>query len=158
MADQQLGSLVTRGIYQIHSRNLDIAVYDGREGFIGIREKFGSTYLFTEYAWEQGPPFGTVRVEGRVHVGDLLPHVPLTEYLGLICITCRHRMADNWRSTVRDHDCGCVCEQTSTVIEQNKQLYDALIQFEPETTKAAWERSRDYFSDKRAPRISRRGI
>ena len=45
--------------YKLHSRNLAIGVYDGNEGFIGIREKFGPRYLFTEYHWDQGPPFGT---------------------------------------------------------------------------------------------------
>lgn len=48
-------------LYRIHSRNLRFGVYDGNEGFIGIREKFGSLYLFTEYHWDQGPPYGTVR-------------------------------------------------------------------------------------------------
>lgn len=33
--------------------------YGGNEGFIGISDKFGRRYLFTEYHWDQGPPFGT---------------------------------------------------------------------------------------------------
>lgn len=33
----------------------------GKTGFIGIRLKFGSKYLFTEYHWDQGPPYGTVQ-------------------------------------------------------------------------------------------------
>jgi len=41
-------------------RNLSYGVYDGKEGFIGIREKFGHEFLFTEYHFDQGPPFGTV--------------------------------------------------------------------------------------------------
>jgi hypothetical protein len=51
----------TGGIYEIHSRNLLYGVYDGKNGFIGIREKFNNLYLFTEYHWDQGPPFGTVK-------------------------------------------------------------------------------------------------
>lgn len=47
-------------VYKIGSRNLSYGVYDGNEGFIGIRKKFGRRYLFTEYHWDQGPPFGTV--------------------------------------------------------------------------------------------------
>ena len=39
-------------LYEIHSRNLDFGVFDGNDGFIGIREKFGKRYLFTEYHWE----------------------------------------------------------------------------------------------------------
>ena len=51
---------VARGIYRLSSRNLTVGVYDGDEGFIGVREKFGSRYLFTEFHWDQGAPFGTV--------------------------------------------------------------------------------------------------
>lgn len=50
-------------LYQIRSRNLPYGVYDGRGGFIGIREKFASLFLFTEYDWDNGPPFGTVTVQ-----------------------------------------------------------------------------------------------
>ena len=46
-------------LYRLRSRNLVSGVYDGKEGFIGIREKFRHTYLFTEYHWEQGAPYGT---------------------------------------------------------------------------------------------------
>ena len=50
-----------RGVYKINCRNLIYGAYDSeRQGFIGIREKFGSEYLFTEYHWDAGPPFGTV--------------------------------------------------------------------------------------------------
>lgn len=49
------------GLYKISSRNLDLGVFDAEaRGFIGIREKFGYLYLFTEYHWDIGPPFGTV--------------------------------------------------------------------------------------------------
>src|ERR1019366_2259907 len=30
------------------------------KGFVGIREKFCNEYLFEEYHWDNGPPFGTV--------------------------------------------------------------------------------------------------
>ena len=42
-------------VYKLWCRNLSIGVYDGKEGFIGIRTKFGSRYLDTEYHWDQGP-------------------------------------------------------------------------------------------------------
>ncbi len=48
-------------LYRIRSRNLDYGVYDGNGGFIGIRQKFGFRYLFTEDHWDTGPPFGTVK-------------------------------------------------------------------------------------------------
>ncbi len=47
-------------VYKIQSRNLTYGVFDGKDGFIGIRLKFSSRYLFTEYHWDQGPPYGTV--------------------------------------------------------------------------------------------------
>lgn len=53
-----------RRLYKIRCRNLDFGVFNGKEspwaGFIGIREKFNSKYLFTEYHHETGAPFGTV--------------------------------------------------------------------------------------------------
>lgn len=47
-------------VYKIRCRNLSYGVYDGDSGFIGIRTKFGSRYLFTEYHYDSGAPFGTV--------------------------------------------------------------------------------------------------
>lgn len=51
-------------LYRFRSRNLWLGVFNGlpgsEAGFIGIREKFGSRYLFTEYHHETGGCFGTV--------------------------------------------------------------------------------------------------
>ncbi len=58
-------------LYAIRCRNLGLGVYDGKQGFIGIREKFGDEYLFTEYHYDQGPPFGTVY--GVVDLGIDVP-------------------------------------------------------------------------------------
>ena len=50
-----------RVLYRIHSRNLGFGVFNEADnGFVGIREKFGVEYLFTEYHWDTGEPFGTV--------------------------------------------------------------------------------------------------
>lgn len=57
----KLSECKNRRVYRIHSRNLSFGVFDGERGFIGIREKFNSLYLFKEYHWDTGPPFGTVR-------------------------------------------------------------------------------------------------
>jgi len=51
---------IPRRLYKIGSRNLTYGVYDGEQGFIGIRVKFSAVYLFAEYHWDQGPPHGTV--------------------------------------------------------------------------------------------------
>jgi len=56
-------TLIRGHLYRIVSRNLPYGVYDGNGGFIGIREKFGSLYLFTEDDWDNGPPYGTVTVK-----------------------------------------------------------------------------------------------
>lgn len=57
-----LEQCVNGRLYRIESRNLAVGVFvEKRSGFIGIREKFGSEYLFTEYHWDTGSPFGTVR-------------------------------------------------------------------------------------------------
>ena len=50
-----------RFLYQINSRNLSYGVYNEEtKGFVGIRNKFGNNYLFTEYHYDTGSPFGTV--------------------------------------------------------------------------------------------------
>lgn len=55
-------------VYRVRARSFQApyAVYtdasgvEGFEaGFIGIRTKFGSTYLWCEHHWDQGPPWGT---------------------------------------------------------------------------------------------------
>lgn len=50
-----------RWLYRIAARNFRLGVFNAENsGFIGIREKFGSEFLFTEYHWDTGAPFGTV--------------------------------------------------------------------------------------------------
>jgi hypothetical protein len=46
-------------LYKVQARNINLAVYNGEGGFIGIRTKFGSSYLDTEMHWDTGAPFGT---------------------------------------------------------------------------------------------------
>jgi len=42
-----------RGVYKIFSRNLICGVYDSkRNGFLGIRLKFRSRFLFMEFHWD----------------------------------------------------------------------------------------------------------
>jgi hypothetical protein len=48
-------------LYKIHSRNLGVGVFNGKDGFIGIRTKFGNKFLFTEYHWDTGAPYGTAK-------------------------------------------------------------------------------------------------
>lgn len=69
---------VDRGVYRIRSRNLGVGVYRAEaQGFIGIRLKFTDRYLFTEYHYDTGAPYGTVRPKEKIGV---LPHdVPCRE-------------------------------------------------------------------------------
>lgn len=56
-------------VYRIRSRNLMVGVWRAEtKGFIGIRRKFGSEYLFEEYHHDNGPPFGTATVETALDV------------------------------------------------------------------------------------------
>lgn len=68
--------LVDRRVYQIRSRNLVIGAWSASEsGFVGIREKLGSRYLFTEYARSHG---GTARAETDLGF-DIPEQIPLRE-------------------------------------------------------------------------------
>ena len=62
-----MAQCIPRRVYQIRCRNLSFGVWNGKEspwaGFIGIREKFGSEYLFTEYHCDTGAPHGTLHCE-----------------------------------------------------------------------------------------------
>jgi hypothetical protein len=61
-------------LYRISSRNLAFGVFnENSQGFVGIREKFGNRYLFTEFHWDTGAPFGTV------HPKELLEECPITD-------------------------------------------------------------------------------
>ncbi len=42
----------SRHVYRVKARCFELAVFDGKDGFMGIRHKFGSRYLFTEYHWD----------------------------------------------------------------------------------------------------------
>lgn len=67
-------------LYRIRSRNLSVGVWTGDKygGFIGIREKFGHEYLFTEYHRDTGGHHGTVtQMEATEHT---VPEgVPISE-------------------------------------------------------------------------------
>jgi len=49
-----LDEIKERGVYRVLSRNLDVAVFDGKDGFIGIRRKFDSDFLDTEIHRDAG--------------------------------------------------------------------------------------------------------
>jgi len=73
-----IDQMIPRGVYKIKCRNLSYGVWNPNDkGFIGIREKFGDRFLFTEYHYDTGVPYGTVREAEFV---SMLPdHILLAE-------------------------------------------------------------------------------
>ena len=70
-------------VYELHSRNLSIGVFNKADnGFIGIRYKFGSEYLFTEYHWDTGEPYGTVKPQKLI--AALPEEIPCDEEISLV--------------------------------------------------------------------------
>lgn len=64
-------------LYKIFSRNLRLGVFNAQsKGFIGIRTKFGYRYLFTEYHYDFGAPFGTVNPKKEL---EECPYYPYEE-------------------------------------------------------------------------------
>jgi hypothetical protein len=58
----QRDDIVLGRAYVIHARNGGVGVAVEEDGHIGYRlhrEKFGNHYLFTEWDWDEGEPFGT---------------------------------------------------------------------------------------------------
>lgn len=67
----KMGDLEPRRLYRIDSRNLHLGVWDGKGGFIGIREKFGDHFLFIEYHYDFSTSYGTV--SGAQETDQVLP-------------------------------------------------------------------------------------
>jgi len=84
-----LKDCVPRWIYKLDSRNLAIGVYDGDNGFIGIRTKFGDRYLFIEYHWDYGGDYATVKPLEKI--GELPEEIECNEHDALYCDKCLKR-------------------------------------------------------------------
>ena len=77
-----LAALIHKRIYRIHSRNLIVGVWNEEtNGFIGIRNKFGNDYLFTEYEYDTNGKYGTAWAIELVDA-KLSDNVLLAETLG----------------------------------------------------------------------------
>ncbi len=87
MSHIPLTDCIAGHLYEIDSRNLGLGVFNGKTGFIGIRYKFGSRYLFTKYHFDKGPPYGTVHP--IKDLGPIPDGIPLTENL-------HHEHGDSW--------------------------------------------------------------
>jgi len=84
--------LVVGHAYEIRSRNLSVAAYAGPGAFIGIREKLGSRYLFTEWG---GSGTGSVRAVLR-DLGQIPAGIPLRDHLPPHCTACGRPVEFVW--------------------------------------------------------------
>lgn len=56
-----LESCIFGHVYRVVARNFGAAVFDGVNGFVGLRHKFGEVFLDTELHWDAGESNGTVK-------------------------------------------------------------------------------------------------
>ena len=112
-----------RGLYVLESRNLTIGVFNGHDGFIGIRTKMGDRFLSTEYHWDTGAPHGTAKPVERI--GTLPDEIELREYEPLSCSLCGGGaiLADppdkGWKHDDPDNE----CSQLSLSLEVYRPLF-----------------------------------
>ncbi len=132
----QIEQLEVAGIYEIRSRNLVVGVYDGEEGFIGVREKMGAEYLFTEYLNRESGgtkvPIDTVRPIRLL--GNVPQDMPIRERgdVDTRCDTCGKRAW--WTGPPKPAPWACEggCEKTSPRATENEQLFALLKTYEEE--------------------------
>lgn len=54
--------MIAGGVYLIKARNASVGIWNPDDNsFHIIRSKFGSSFLCSEYHWDTGAPFGTVK-------------------------------------------------------------------------------------------------
>jgi hypothetical protein len=123
-------------VYEVRSRNLIAGVYDGEQGFIGIREKFGDEYLFTEYLSREcggdKQPFDTVHPFQKI--GEAKSNV-LAEHYGLICAHCGKGAwkdpQEKWTYPEGNHCAGgCSHDDQDIRWTGNQLLFDVLFAME----------------------------
>ena len=121
---------IHRRLYRINSRNLTCGIYNqANGGFYGIRTKFDSRFVFAEYHWDNGPPYGTVRPVELLEVtfpDDILLQERLPGYL---CIYCGQPLLDEHDSIYKHAHVGEPCSAGNLVhgsTLENKQLFDWL--------------------------------
>lgn len=125
--------LIDRRIYRVRSRNLVIGAWSAADkGFIGIREKFGARYLFTEYEYDlAGPPFGTARAMDDLGA-DVPADVLLKETLGLLDDSGREAA---WDRDAKEYywvdDDEVVPDGVNLAWRTNQALFDLLVEHEP---------------------------
>jgi hypothetical protein len=117
------------GLYRIYSRNLSLGVYrEEAQGFVGIREKFGNEYLFTEYHWDISEPYGTVQPKEFL---EMCPIKDLRETIGSIDSLTKRRVkfdkpiSDDGKGWYFE-DTGETCQEVGPVSVENDELFKYL--------------------------------
>lgn len=122
-----------RGLYRIRGRNIWVGVYDmKRQGFIGLREKFGHVYPFLEYHYDTGPPLGTVTVDEDLNI-TLPDDIPLVERMPEVtCSICGREVVyqSGARRWIHIDDGSPLAEGSTPISRPNTRLHEWL---EPHT-------------------------
>jgi len=73
-------------VYRLQSRNLECGVWNGKDGFVGIRTKFGRRFLDMEIHWDLSETFGTA--QALEPLGAIPESFSLDISLGTECGNC----------------------------------------------------------------------
>jgi hypothetical protein len=73
-------------VYRLQSRNLESGVWNGKDGFVGIRTKFGQRFLDMEIHWDLSETFGTA--QALEALGTIPESTSLDISLGTECGNC----------------------------------------------------------------------
>jgi hypothetical protein len=117
-----------RKLYRLASRNLKLGFFEEEtRGFLGLRRKFGSTYVFEEYHWDCGPPYGTVHPQEELPE-ELPAEIELKEDLGAKCSICGQPLEQGGSGWV--HEGGHQCNRWYPMTRCNESLEGWLLQME----------------------------
>lgn len=98
--------LIPFHVYSLNSRNLNFGVWNPEtSGFKGVREKFGDLYLFEEYHWDTGEPYGTAApLEDVADFSKIQPDKWLLELLKIELLSARKALWEAERAQYKKVD------------------------------------------------------
>lgn len=114
--------------YKLDSRNLSSGVFNGNPvcpGFIGLREKFGSIFLFTEDHYDNGAPHGTAKPLEEIE--QLPDDIEAVEHFATIdALTGREVKYESQSSSWRFVDTGEFSRDIKPTSKPNEKLFSWL--------------------------------
>lgn len=124
--------LVKGAVYEVQSRNLIVAAYDGDEGFVGIREKFDDESLFKEYLARKcgGVKIPLDTVYPVCFMATLDEGIKLDESLGTVCVRCGKPAWWTGPPAPAPWTCESGCDNVAAKGVPNTQLFDILKELE----------------------------